>query len=85
MITNQKQEHITAGHFLVFLVQTGSNLAIRSRLMEQELFAVRRKTQAFSGHVNRDSSVWEVTKNSKPAFVALERGAAGIRSLLDPV
>ena len=71
--------------FVFFLVQTGRNLALRSRSMEQALFAVRMISQAVSGHVNRDSSVWEVAMNSKRAFVALVWAAAGIRSLLDPV
>ena len=84
MITNQKQEH-SAGHFLFLLVQTGRNHALRSRLMEQALFAVRMILKALPGHVNPDSSAWEVAMNSKRAFVVLEGPAAKARSLLDPV
>ena len=85
MITNQKQNHILYGHFVFFLVQTGRNLALRSRSMEQAPFAVRMISQVLPGHVNPDSSVWEVAMNSKRAFVVLEGTAARRPSLLDPL
>ena len=60
-------------------------LALRSRSMEQALFAVRMILKALPGHVNRETSVWEVAMNSKRAFVVLDRTAARIQSLPDPV
>ena len=60
-------------------------LALRSRSMEQALFAVRMILKALPGHVKRETSVWEVAMNSKRAFAVLEGTAARARGLPDPV